>query len=381
MEDEDLFNLDDFQGQDVIDNTNEISSQKIETNKDEKKQQTEINQENQVEETKENSTKENSGKNEIKLAEEKPKEKEKEINTISDFNENNPKENNIEENQDENKDSISENDSDNENSESSNESQDNEDKLEMQIKLSFKERHEQMQTWAIEDELDISAYDKIKDPPIRFPFTLDEFQKRSILRLENHENVLVCAHTSSGKTVVAEYGIALGKRNSKRVLYTSPIKALSNQKFREFKKKFGDVGILTGDVSINPEAQCLIMTTEILQSSLYKNSELLNQVEWVIFDEVHYINDNERGHVWEEILILLPKGIGIIMLSATVPNYMEFAQWVGDIKETKVYVQNTLKRVVPLQHILFIDYNNVFPVKNSKDQININMALIKKINK
>ena len=110
------------------------------------------------------------------------------------------------------------------------------------------------------------------------------------------------------------------------------------------------------------------MTTEILQSSLYKNSELLNQVEWVIFDEVHYINDNERGHVWEEILILLPKGIGIIMLSATVPNYMEFAQWVGDIKETKVYVQNTLKRVVPLQHLLFIDYNNVFLVKQ-KDKI------------
>ena len=97
------------------------------------------------------------------------------------------------------------------------------------------------------------------------------------------------------------------------------------------------------------------MTTEILQSSLYKNSELLNQVEWVVFDEVHYINDNERGHVWEEILILLPKGIGIIMLSATVPNYMEFAQWVGEIKEAKVYVQNTLKRVVPLQHLLFID--------------------------
>ena len=144
-------------------------------------------------------------------------------------------------------------------------------------------------------------------------------------------------------------------RDKKRVIYTSPIKALSNQKYREFKKKFGDVGILTGDVSINPEAQCLIMTTEILQSSLYKNSELLNQVEWVIFDEVHYINDNERGHVWEEILILLPKGIGIIMLSATIPNYMEFAQWVGDIKETKVYVQNTLKRVVPLQHSLFID--------------------------
>ena len=220
-----------------------------------------------------------------------------------------------------------------------------------------------MQKWAIEDDLDISSFAEIKNPPITFPFELDEFQKRSILHLEKHENVLVCAHTSSGKTVVAEYGIALGKRNSKRVLYTSPIKALSNQKFREFKKKFGDVGILTGDVSINPDAQCLIMTTEILQSSLYKNSELLNQVEWVIFDEVHYINDNERGHVWEEILILLPRGIGIIMLSATVPNYMEFAQWVGDIKQTYVYVQNTLKRVVPLQHILFIDKDNVYKVK------------------
>ena len=226
-----------------------------------------------------------------------------------------------------------------------------------------------MRNWAIEDTLDISSFSEIKDPPITFPFELDEFQKRSILRLEKHENVLVCAHTSSGKTVVAEYGIALGKRHSKRVLYTSPIKALSNQKYREFKKKFEDVGILTGDVSINPEAQCLIMTTEILQSSLYKNSELLNQVEWVVFDEVHYINDNERGHVWEEILILLPKGIGIIMLSATVPNYMEFAQWVGEIKEAKVYVQNTLKRVVPLQHLLFIDKDNVFKVKE-KDSVN-----------
>ena len=101
----------------------------------------------------------------------------------------------------------------------------------------------------------------------------------------------------------------MGKKNQKRVLYTSPIKALSNQKYREFKEKFGDVGILTGDVSLNPDAQCLIMTTEILQSSLYKTSNLLNMVDYVIFDEVHYINDNERGHVWEEILILLPPSV------------------------------------------------------------------------
>ena len=363
-DEDDIFNLEDFGDQEVSNNINENSSQKIETNKDKEIESSEKKQENTIEEQKENSTKENSGKNEINLVEEKPKE----ISTISNFNDN-QKENNIEENKEEKKESISDNESDNENSESSNESKENEDQIEEKIKLSFKERHAKMQTWAIEDDLDISAFSEIKNPPITYKFELDEFQKRSILRLENHQNVLVCAHTSSGKTVVAEYGIALGKRNSKRVLYTSPIKALSNQKFREFKKKFGDVGILTGDVSINPEAQCLIMTTEILQSSLYKNSELLNQVEWVIFDEVHYINDNERGHVWEEILILLPKGIGIIMLSATIPNYMEFAQWVGDIKETKVYVQNTLKRVVPLQHILFIDKKNVYKVKDSKDNI------------
>lgn len=164
--------------------------------------------------------------------------------------------------------------------------------------------------YAIEDTINVEEFDKV-DSIIKYPFELDIFQKRSIIRLDRHENVLVCAHTSSGKTVVAEYAIAMGRKNKKRVFYTSPIKALSNQKYREFKEKFGDVGILTGDVSINADAQTVIMTTEILQSSLYKNSSLLNQCEWVIFDEVHYINDNERGHVWEEILILLPPSVRI----------------------------------------------------------------------
>ena len=232
--------------------------------------------------------------------------------------------------------------------------------------------------YAIEDDIDIESYNSIKEKAIEYKFELDTFQKRSIIRLENHQNVLVCAHTSSGKTVIAEYGIALGKKNKKKVLYTSPIKALSNQKYRDFKIKFNDVGILTGDVSINPDAQCLIMTTEILQNSLYKNSELLNSVEWVIFDEVHYINDNERGHVWEEILILLPRGIGIIMLSATIPNYMEFAEWVGRIKETRVYVQNTLKRIVPLEYKIFLGYEDTFIVKTTNNEVfedNIEKAL------
>jgi len=168
---------------------------------------------------------------------------------------------------------------------------------------------------AEDDKIDIKEYDKIEDLAITFPFELDIFQKRSVIRLEKHQNILVCAHTSSGKTMVAEYAIALGRKNEKRVFYTSPIKALSNQKYREFKKKFGDVGILTGDVSIAPDAQCVIMTTEILQSSLYKNSDMLDKVDWVIFDEVHYINDNERGHVWEEILILLPPKVMIYLFN------------------------------------------------------------------
>ena len=223
--------------------------------------------------------------------------------------------------------------------------------------------------YAIEDNEDISKFDEIKNPAINYPFILDDFQKRSIIRLEQGQNVLVCAHTSSGKTVVAEYGIALGLKHSKRVIYTSPIKALSNQKYRDFKKRFDDVGILTGDVNINSDAQCLIMTTEILQSALYKNSEILSQLEWIIFDEIHYINDNERGHVWEEILILLPPGINLIMLSATIPNYMEFAKWVGSIKKTTVYVEMTFKRVIPLKHQIYIDSQNVFEVKGINGEV------------
>ena len=239
--------------------------------------------------------------------------------------------------------------------------------------------------YAIKDDEDISKFDLIENPAIKYPFELDEFQKRSIIRLEENKNVLVCAHTSSGKTVVAEYGIALGKKHSKKVLYTSPIKALSNQKYREFKKRFDDVGILTGDVNINPDAQCLIMTTEILQNIIHKKNEILSQVEWIIFDEIHYITDNERGHVWEEILILLPYKIGLIMLSATVPNYMEFAKWVGSIKKTTVYVEITLKRIVPLKHQIYIDSQNVFEVKNIDGEVydyNIREALnnLKEIN-
>lgn len=112
--------------------------------------------------------------------------------------------------------------------------------------------------------------------------------------------------------------IALCQKHMTRCIYTSPIKALSNQKFRDFRETFDDVGLLTGDVQIKPEASCLIMTTEILRSMLYRGADLIRDVEWVIFDEVHYINDAERGVVWEEVIIMLPKHVNVILLSATV---------------------------------------------------------------
>uniref|UniRef100_A0A8C2B5K0 SKI2 homolog, superkiller viralicidic activity 2-like n=1 Tax=Cyprinus carpio TaxID=7962 RepID=A0A8C2B5K0_CYPCA len=210
--------------------------------------------------------------------------------------------------------------------------------------------------WAV--PVDITSpcddfYKRIPDPAFKYPFELDVFQKQAILRLEAHDSVFVAAHTSAGKTVVAEYAIALSQKHMTRTIYTSPIKALSNQKFRDFKTTFGDVGLLTGDVQLSPESSCLIMTTEILRSMLYNGSEVIRDLEWVIFDEVHYINDAERGVVWEEVLIMLPEHVSIILLSATVPNAVEFSEWIGRIKKRPIYVISTVKRPVPLEHYLY----------------------------
>lgn len=189
-----------------------------------------------------------------------------------------------------------------------------------------------------------------------FPFELDVFQNQAIYHLEKGDYVFVAAHTSAGKTVVAEYAIALAAKHMTKTIYTSPIKALSNQKFRDFCQTFGEknVGILTGDVQIRPEASCLIMTTEILRSMLYRGSDVIRDVEFVIFDEVHYVNDADRGHVWEEVIILLPSSINLILLSATVPNCLEFADWVGRTKQREIFVVSTSKRPVPLEHFLYL---------------------------
>ncbi|CAO2647962.1 Nn.00g088840.m01.CDS01 [Neocucurbitaria sp. VM-36] len=186
-----------------------------------------------------------------------------------------------------------------------------------------------------------------------YPFELDTFQKEAVYHLENGDSVFVAAHTSAGKTVVAEYAIALAAKHMTKAIYTSPIKALSNQKFRDFRLTFDDVGILTGDVQIRPEASCLIMTTEILRSMLYRGADLIRDVEFVIFDEVHYVNDLERGVVWEEVIIMLPEHVTLILLSATVPNTYEFASWVGRTKKKDIYVISTAKRPIPLEHYLW----------------------------
>ncbi|KAG8131098.1 putative Superkiller viralicidic activity 2-like protein [Naja naja] len=143
-----------------------------------------------------------------------------------------------------------------------------------------------------------------------YPFILDAFQREAILCVDNNQSVLVSAHTSAGKTVCAEYAIALALREKQRVIFTSPIKALSNQKYREMYEEFQDVGLMTGDVTINPTASCLVMTTEILRSMLYRGSEVMREVAWVIFDEIHYMRNSERGVV-EHVLPLLKRGIGI----------------------------------------------------------------------
>ncbi|KAK9326051.1 NUC185 domain-containing protein [Lipomyces orientalis] len=196
-------------------------------------------------------------------------------------------------------------------------------------------------------------------------FELDTFQKEAVYHLEQGDSVFVAAHTSAGKTVVAEYAIAMANRNMTKAIYTSPIKALSNQKFRDFRQIFDDVGILTGDVQINPHASCVIMTTEILRSMLYKGADLIRDVEFVIFDEVHYVNDLERGVVWEEVIIMLPDHVKLILLSATVPNTYEFASWVGRTKKKDIYVISTPKRPVPLEHFLWAN-NQMFKIVDSQ---------------
>ncbi len=177
----------------------------------------------------------------------------------------------------------------------------------------------------------------------------DPFQQKAIDHINDGHSVIVSAPTGAGKTVIAEHVITDCLAKKKNAIYTAPIKALSNQKFRDFKEIYGDkIGVLTGDVTINPYAPILIMTTEIFRNKVLEKENNLGNYSWIIFDEIHYLDDYERGSVWEESLIFLPKHMKMLALSATIPNIDEFAAWIQSIhkKPVKVIIENN--RPVPL---------------------------------
>uniref|UniRef100_UPI0040491502 DEAD/DEAH box helicase n=1 Tax=Candidatus Nanopelagicus sp. TaxID=2518620 RepID=UPI0040491502 len=200
-----------------------------------------------------------------------------------------------------------------------------------------------------------SKFPKTKKFAESFPFELDHFQIEACHALESGKGVLVAAPTGAGKTIVGEFAVDLVINSGGKCFYTTPIKALSNQKFQELSSKYGEskIGLLTGDTSINSEAQIVIMTTEVLRNMIYSNSSTIADLKYVVMDEVHYLADKFRGAVWEEILIHLSEAVQVISLSATVSNAEEFGEWLQTVRgDTEVIVSEI--RPVPLyQHVLF----------------------------
>src|SRR5215471_8477341 len=182
------------------------------------------------------------------------------------------------------------------------------------------------------------------------PYQLDDFQLEAIRALANHHSVLVAAPTGTGKTVVGEFGIFMARKSDARAIYTTPIKALSNQKYRDFRVLWGDdhVGLLTGDVVVNREAPILVMTTEVLRNMLVTGVSV-DDVASIVFDEVHYMGDAERGTAWEESILLAPRHVPLVCLSATVPNTGEIAEWIRDAHGELTCVFHD-QRAVPLEH-------------------------------
>ena len=230
---------------------------------------------------------------------------------------------------------------------------------------------------------EILTEDTIKDiklpenPAMEFNFECDKFQMLAFNAIERGNNILVTAPTSSGKTLCAEYAIAYHKKHNNRIIYTSPIKSLSNEKYKDFRENKPDlsIGLLTGDNKINPDADLLIVTAEILRNALYQTDKvymenqtktLLQDVKCVIMDEVNFINDADRGKIWEETIILLDDSVQLILLSATINRVNEFASWIGSIKEKKLSLIPTNKRIIPLEHYFYLD-NELHKILDNQD--------------
>ncbi|KAH0571028.1 Helicase [Spironucleus salmonicida] len=225
---------------------------------------------------------------------------------------------------------------------------------------------------------DIFTLPPVANPAKTFPFTLDPFQEKAIAALNRGESVMVSAHTSAGKTAIAEYAISICVQRGQKVAYTSPIKALSNQKFRDLSLTYDSVGLLTGDSTVNKQAQILVMTTEILRNMLQQGGELLRELGCVVFDEVHYMRNAERGVVWEDCISQLNSKMTFVFLSATIPNAAEFAGWVCSIHGKPMHVIYTEFRPVPLQFCICpIGGTEVFHAFSSDDR-QLNTANIAK---
>ena len=210
-------------------------------------------------------------------------------------------------------------------------------------------------------------------------FALDPFQEQACHALAKGKGVLVAAPTGAGKTIVGEFAIHLAIEKNQKVFYTTPIKALSNQKFAELVARYGPnrVGLLTGDTNTNSDAQIVVMTTEVLRNMIYANSDSLIDLGFVVMDEVHYLADRFRGAVWEEVILHLPKDVKLVSLSATVSNAEEFGAWLEEVRgDTEIVVSE--HRPVPLdQHVLFGDELMELFAAGSKNQ-RVNAELVQK---
>lgn len=220
--------------------------------------------------------------------------------------------------------------------------------------------------------------------PINNPynFPLDPFQQHAASAIDKGHHVLVCAKTGSGKTLVADYAIKHSLAQGKRIFYTTPIKSLSNQKYHDLSVEYGKthtVGIMTGDIKVNPQGSIVVMTTEILRNLLYKCGTAtenlgitaalsLEDVGCVVFDECHYINDRDRGGVWEESFILMPVGVQMVLLSATLDRPQEFADWLGGLKRVPIALIQTAYRVVPLIHNITGVDGALIPIMDSREK-------------
>ena len=211
-----------------------------------------------------------------------------------------------------------------------------------------------------------------------FPFELDDFQKEACEFIDAGESVVVCAPTGAGTTVIAEHAIHRAMENGKRIFYTTPLKALSNQKYYDFGEKYGQekVGLLTGDTSINRNGQIVVMTTEVFRNMLYGTNfgavaDNLKDVKYVVLDEVHYMNDEQRGTVWEESIIYCPTNVQIIALSATVANADELTNWINTV-HSKTELVDTDFRPVPLRFYYFDSSqpNRLLPLFTPSGQLN-----------